>query len=112
MSCEKSCSQGTCGCSCHTKSDYEEHECSHEHHQKHHDYADELLELADDAWMEVLMDKIKEEILAHSGDHLTQLAKLVTTTNHERWKDKLAQKYNCEHFREELRQLMDKQHPK
>ena len=107
MSYNQSCSKGACECSCHEMHDHHHHHDAHEHQ----DYADELLELADDAWMEVLMDKIKEEILAHSGEHLTQLAKLVTATNHERWKDKLAEKYNKENFREELRQLMHKQHP-
>jgi hypothetical protein len=85
-------------CCCH-------HACACECHKKHK-YYDELLALADDAWMEVLKDLIKEDIIKKSGDHLKQLAELVSQTNHKRWSAKMEEKSTTEHFQDELKQLM------
>ncbi len=82
--------------------------CSHsheEHCEEHSDFACDLLELADEAWMCLLKDKIKEQILATNGKHLDELAKLVTESNHSRWKLKMAKKANVEAFREKLHVL-------
>jgi hypothetical protein len=92
-----------CCCCCHSHS-----EC----HQGPHKYSEILLQLADEAWMEVVKEKIKEEILKQSGQHLNQLAKLVSTSNHIRWKEKMAEKKNVEDFEESLRDLMRQQHSK
>lgn len=81
-----------CGCCCHHKDG--SHSCGDEHKN----FSQELLQLADDAWMEVLKEKIKEEILSSSGKHLGKLAKLVSEANNTRWKNKLAQSKTCEDF--------------
>lgn len=80
-----------CNCAC------------HKHHQK---YADELLNLADQAWMEVLKDKIKDQIVKHSGDHLTKLAELVSQANHARWADKIDEKKAVDGFEQRLKDLL------
>lgn len=66
--------------------------CEHEHHNEQHDhedYARRLLQMADDAWEELLVDKIKEHIGAESEKNLDKLAKIVAESNHERWKHKI-----------------------
>lgn len=54
-----------------------------------HSQEEELLELAHEAWREVLKDKIKDELLKHSGSHLNELAKLVTKTKREKVKNSI-----------------------
>ena len=90
---------GECGCCCHSY-DEEEHE--------HCDFASEMLELADQAWMCLLKDKIKEQILASHGKHLEELAKLIADSNHSRWKLKMAKKNTVEQFREKLQGFFSK----
>lgn len=85
-----------CGCGC--------QKCHCSCHQGK--YTDELLHLADEAWMEVLKEKIKEEIRTNNGEHLTQLAKLVSTANNARWKDKLQGKKDYEDFEAQLKNIM------
>jgi hypothetical protein len=86
----------TCPCECH----------------KSKKYSDELLRLADLAWMEAVKDGIKEEILRYSGQHIKALAKLVSESNHKRWQAKLEEKKDVEEFEDELRDLMHKRPPK
>ncbi|MEI8366515.1 MAG: hypothetical protein WCF65_08895 [Parachlamydiaceae bacterium] len=106
---EDHCHEGHCH-------DHSEHSCcSHEHGNEchHHErYADVLLDLADEAWMEVLKEKIKEEIRHASGDHLNELAKLVSSSNHARWKDKLQQKQDVCEFEGRLHELLSRPSPK
>src|SRR6266404_4137074 len=71
-----------CSCTCPEHKPQETHE--------HGDFAHQMLEMADQAWMEVLKEKIKEQIIAQSGDKLDQLAKIVAASNNERWQHKLA----------------------
>ena len=82
------------------------HECcshSHEEHcEEHSDFACDLLEIADEAWMCLLKDKIKEQILATNGKHLDELAKLISESNNSRWKLKMAKKTNVEEFRTKI----------
>jgi hypothetical protein len=62
--------------------------------------------LADEAWMEVLKEEIKKDIIKNSGDHLKKMAELVSRTNHKRWAEKIEEKRNVETFEEDLRELM------
>lgn len=50
-----------------------------------------FLQLADEAWTEVLKEKIKEHIKAESKA-IDQFAKLVAEANYERWKKKTQEK--------------------
>ncbi len=83
--CEESC----CSCCCEEQicESEDENECK----------GAKLLELADEAWMELLKEKIKEHILAN--DHkLDELAKIVSEANHKRWNHKMKQaKCDSEH---------------
>lgn len=56
--------------------------------------------------MELLKEKIKEEIRANGGEQIAQLAKLVSTANHARWKNKMALKKEHEDFENNLRNAM------
>lgn len=99
------CCHGEGECCCHH--DHHHDSCCHEssccESDEHpQDFAGELLELADAAWMELLKDKIKEQIEASSGKHLDQLAKLVTSSNKVRWENKMASKRVSSEFREKL----------
>jgi ABC-type Zn2+ transport system substrate-binding protein/surface adhesin len=88
------------------------HEHHHDHEESHHDhfqlFAKHLLCLADEAWEDVLIEKIKQEILKNSGDHLSELAKLIASANSERWRTKMSAGANCENFMTQLKTMMGK----
>lgn len=86
--------------------------CHHDHHHCHDKqskYSEELLELADEAWMEVLKEKIKDQIRSKSSQHLDALAKLVSESNHSRWIHKMEGKSNREDFEASLQKLLHKE---
>ncbi len=81
----------------------DEQECSCCHHHDEdscgkEDFADQLLQLADEAWMEVLKEKIKAHVTKSNGAQLEKLAKVVAEANKDRWRLKLASKKGCEDF--------------
>jgi hypothetical protein len=101
-----------CHCHCHDHSDEHCGECcsSHHHHHdeccgdgRHHEASgsEAFLELADEAWMEVLKDKIKAHILANDTK-MDELAKIISEANHARWKMKMAGKHGCDDFKQKL----------
>ncbi len=100
-------------CSAENKCCSHEHKecCSHEHkegcsHQEsEHDCGSWFLEIADEAWTEVLKDKIKEHILATQNERMTQLAKIVSEGNNHRWKHKMEKKKGCDEFKTQLHQF-------
>lgn len=87
--------------SCHS---HEDSCCDEGHHHHHHDDADgfchELLELADQAWMEVLKEKIKHRIASEC--HLDQLAEIIAKANHCRWKGKIAKQKGIHEYRRKV----------
>jgi hypothetical protein len=74
-----------CGCQC-------------KEGQKGKNFAHQILEMADEAWMEVLHDKIKEHVLAHCGTQLDELAKIAAESNGARWKHKKGAMQEAEDF--------------
>lgn len=86
--------QSTCNCCCHKQE--KDDGCCH--------FSDQLLELADDAWMELLKEKIKTQIEKVSGKHLDDLAKLVNEANHERWHEIFADRRHNDDYKEKLRE--------
>lgn len=89
------------------------HHHEHPHHHSHEQQQEEncnmpekLLCLADEAWMEVLKEKIKKEIEATSGEKLTKLAKLIAETNGAKWQAKIAAKKGCHEYKEKLFRLL------
>ncbi len=61
-----------------------------------------LLQLADQAWAEVLKEKMKEHILATQKDRMAELAKIVAEGNNQRWRFKMEKKQGCKSFKEQL----------
>jgi hypothetical protein len=61
-----------------------------------------MLEMADEAWMEVLKDKIKQEIISSHGANLDKLAKIVSESNSCRWKHKMALQNSCHEYEAKL----------
>lgn len=101
---QSSCSKGGCGCQCGCGS------CSCSCHQKGNtcgsdqsgsSHAEKLLAIADQAWMEVLKEKIKENIKSNN-QHMDELARMISEANHERWKKKMDAKKCCGNFEEKL----------
>lgn len=80
------------------------HGDSHEHHD---DFARQLLEMADEAWMEVLHEKIKERIITLNGAHLDKLASVIAEANHARWKNKMAGHKDCHSFKDKINELLN-----
>jgi hypothetical protein len=62
-----------------------------------------MLHLADEAWLEVLKEKIKGEIIKNSGAHLDKLAKLLADSNKTRWKEKIEEEKSEEEFEHQLK---------
>lgn len=94
---EKSCQCG-CGCGCGFG--------SHHHHGEEGCHCtDKFLEIADEAWMEVLKEKIKAKIIAHKGEHMDKLAGIIAKANGERWKNKISAKTNGNEFKDSLKEF-------
>lgn len=91
---EESCDE--CCCSC------------HHHHHEHNSFADDLLELADEAWMEVLKEKIKDHIRTKNGAHLDKLAKLVSEANNSRWSHRLSSQTEAGEFQDKIHDFFHK----
>ena len=85
-SCGCGCESGS-GCSCCSKC---ECGCQGSKGCCEDDFAHTLLEMADEAWMCLLKDKIKAKIDGLSGAKLDELADLVANSNHKRWIGKMA----------------------
>ncbi len=81
--------------------------CSHSHGQCHEgdekfkDFAHQLIDIADEAWMDVLKAKIRAHIEA-DGAHLDQFAKLIAETNKERWKHKMGMQKTLQDFKDKM----------
>lgn len=102
---------------CHSHDDQESccheeshHDCcgSYDHHEDHQSFAHDLLEIADEAWMEVLKDKIKEQIVKIDGAHLDELAKIVAEANSARWSHKLGENHVNEEYHEKVADFFNK----
>lgn len=96
--CGCGCSSGSCGCGSSCK-------CGG---NKECDFAHKLLELADDAWEEVLYDKIKAKIEESCGKDLNELATIVSNSNKARWANKLNSKEACKNYEDQIAQFFGK----
>lgn len=65
--------------------------------------SEKFLQLADEAWAEVLKDKIKQKIIEHKGSHMDKLAEMIAKANGERWKNKISSKTKSNEFKDELK---------
>ena len=64
--------------------------------------AEKFLDVADEAWMEVLKEKIKEHIYSEKSDDMHKLAKLISNANCHRWEYKMKAKLNSEKYKDDL----------
>ena len=69
------------------------------------DMPEKLLGLADEAWHEVVKDKIKAEIESSCGEKLDKLAKIVASANSGRWAHQIQGKVKCEEFKSSIKEL-------
>lgn len=97
---------------CHDDSCSNEKCCDHkegDHHHKeeccHEEFAKKLLCAADCAWMELLKEKIKQQIASSCGEELDQIAKVVAESNRMRWEHKLALMKTQNDFKEKLKNI-------
>ena len=108
------CHHHGCATSAHESHDHHhccccEGTCTHHHHHEGQDFAHQLLEMADEAWMEVLKDKIKQQIVATYGKNLDKLAKIVSDSNRMRWKNKLGLNKNINEFKVKIAQHFEQE---
>lgn len=66
---------------------------------------EKLLALADEAWNELLKEKIKEEISKSCGESMDKLAKLVAETNKAKWTHTIKGKVRCREYKDKLKAL-------
>lgn len=93
-----------CPCGCHAVNSHS----GSPHYNEYEHFSKQLLEMADDAWMEVLKEKIKKNIEQTNGEALDALAKIVSDSNHERWKHKLSIQKSNRSFEEQLNKFFNK----
>ncbi|WP_128130961.1 hypothetical protein [Legionella sainthelensi] len=100
------CADEKCSCPCHFQ-----HEECHDDHCDHHTHeikANYFLELADEAWEEVLKEKIKEYILDTQNNQMIKLAKIVAEGNNQRWQNRVERKQDYNDFMDEIRKFFSK----
>lgn len=67
--------------------------------------AEKFLDLADEAWHELLKEKLKEEIDRQDGECIEKLAKIVAETHKAKWKHINADKQCVADYLYKLRDL-------
>lgn len=90
--------EGTCSCGCGSRMHIREHDAEKSCH-----CAEKFLCIADEAWKEILKEKIKAKILEKKGDHMDKLAEIVATANGEKWKHIISAKMKCDEFKNSLK---------
>ena len=75
------------------------------HHEEHCHCEEKFLKLADEAWMEILKEKIKAEVEKEQGESLGKLAEIIAKTNCEKWKHKIMIKSKCEDYKNTLKEF-------
>ncbi len=97
-SCHCDCHKG-CGCSCHNKSQGAEGECC---------VSDPLIQLADQAWMELMKEKIKAQFQASSGSKMDGVAKVLASACGAKWQLKMATKQHRDDYKKNLSEAFQK----
>lgn len=76
-----------------------------QHHEEHCHCEEKFLKLADEAWMEVLKDKIKCQIEKNQCESMDKLAEIIATTNTDKWKHQIMIKSKCEEYKNTLKEF-------
>jgi len=71
------------------------------------DMPEKLLCLADEAWYEVLKEKMKDDIRKSCGDQMEKIAKLVNETDKAKWECKMKAKSKCDEYKQNLKNLFE-----
>lgn len=87
------CANENCPCTCHHK---------HSEEEKQEAFLGWFLEVADEAWEEVLKEEIKKHIWETYGDRMKELARIVSESNSNRWRIKMEKKRGRQEFREKI----------
>lgn len=101
------CCSKSCGCGCRSGSSgcgSQQDSCHEEGASQSCDFSKKLLGLADEAWMEVLKEKIKDHI-KKNDQKLDEIARIVSEANHARWHAKCAAKQHCSSYESQLKEL-------
>jgi len=69
------------------------------------DMPEKLLAMADEAWFELLKEKIKVEISKSCGNDMEKLAKLVAEANKEKWAHTVQGKIKCDEYKENIKAI-------
>lgn len=69
------------------------------------DMPEKLLALADEAWHELLKEKIKAEISKTCADSMDKLAKLVAETDKAKWAHMIKGKVKCNEYRDKVKAI-------
>lgn len=85
-------------------SELNEGDCTSPHHGKDCCCSEKFLKLADEAWMEVLKEKIKDEIRKEKECGLIKLAEIIAKANSEKWKHKIGLKMKRENYKDTLKE--------
>lgn len=75
------------------------------HQEKGCTCSEDFLKLADEAWMEVLKEKIKAEIKKEKDCELNKLAEIIAKANCEKWKHKIGLKMKNEEYKNEIKEF-------
>jgi hypothetical protein len=70
---------------------------------------EKLLWLADEAWEELMREKIRDHIEASCGLLMDSLAELAAKTSAEKWQHKMAAKHLNHTFKHTLKDLLNKE---
>jgi len=89
--------QSSCGCSCHSHDSC----CSENQEDDCCSMAEDFLALADEAWMCLLKEKIKEQI-KQSCPNMDELAKIISEANMKKWEHKKDSKMCCGDYEQKL----------
>ena len=65
-----------------------------------------FLTLADEAWRELFIEKLKAEIEVTCGEKMTALAKVVHTANKQKWEHEIQGRKACADYQNEVKNLM------
>jgi hypothetical protein len=71
---------------------------------------EKLLCLADKAWEELMIEKLKAEIETSCGSMMNELAKVVAHANKTKWQHKIAAKEACHDYQHQLKAIFSGTH--
>ena len=91
-------------CKCGESGQYHHDKVCHNCHEKECSCAEKFLKLADEAWMEVLKEKIKSEIEKKKGNEIENLAEIITKANGEKWRHKISIRTKCDEYKNDLKE--------